>query len=152
MVLPGRYVVLSELRVPAAWVIDHATTRRGRCVNYGDTCVLDFDMIPSLVQLRTMRSHFEVLNRFNHYSLVLTQVRGYCSDESNPEIFDEVNVYGNIYDSEIHDNYFGVYTYGEVPSEIREDISCHCRDLYLLGDDYASTRPRFYDSVVLIHR
>eukprot|EP00904_Undaria_pinnatifida_P005815 jgi/Undpi1/2363/HiC_scaffold_13.g05746.m1 len=30
----------------------------------------------------------------------------------NPEIFDDVNVYGNIYDSEIHHNNFGVYTYG----------------------------------------
>lgn len=25
-----------------------------------------------------------------------------------------VNVYGNIYDSDIHHNYFGVYTYGEL--------------------------------------
>lgn len=42
------------------------------------------------------------------------QVRGFCKDKSNPEIFDDVNVYGNIYDSEIHHNYFGLYTYGEM--------------------------------------
>lgn len=40
------------------------------------------------------------------------QVRGFCADKSNPEVFDDVNVYGNIYDSDIHHNYFGVYTYG----------------------------------------
>ena len=27
-------------------------------------------------------------------------------------MFDEVNVYGNIYDSDIHHNHFGMYTYG----------------------------------------
>ena len=40
------------------------------------------------------------------------KVRGFCSDKSNPEIFDSVGVYGNIYDSEIHHNYFGHYSYG----------------------------------------
>ncbi|CAM9572646.1 unnamed protein product, partial [Laminaria digitata] len=39
------------------------------------------------------------------------QVRGYCKDESNRDVFDDVNVYGNIYDSDIHHNHFGVYTY-----------------------------------------
>ncbi|CAM9596047.1 unnamed protein product, partial [Sphacelaria rigidula] len=40
------------------------------------------------------------------------KVRGFCTDKSNPELFDEVNVYGNIYDSDIHHNRFAVYTYG----------------------------------------
>ena len=41
------------------------------------------------------------------------KVRGFCSDKSNPEVFDDVNVYGNIYNSDIHHNNFGIYTYGE---------------------------------------
>ena len=41
------------------------------------------------------------------------KVRGFCSDESNPGVFDDVNVYGNIYSSDIHHNNFGLYTYGE---------------------------------------
>ena len=41
------------------------------------------------------------------------KVRGFCSDKSNPEVFDDVNVYGNIYNSDIHHNNFGLYTYGE---------------------------------------
>ncbi|CAN0069050.1 unnamed protein product, partial [Laminaria digitata] len=45
------------------------------------------------------------------YSLTW-KVRGFCKDGSNPQVFDEVNVYGNIYDSDIHHNHFGVYTYG----------------------------------------
>lgn len=46
-------------------------------------------------------------------TLLYLQVRGFCKDKSNPEIFDTVNVYGNIYDSDIHHNYFGMYSYGE---------------------------------------
>lgn len=46
-------------------------------------------------------------------SLCVTQVRGFCKDKSNEEVFENVNVYGNIYDSDIHNNHFGVYTYGE---------------------------------------
>ena len=33
-------------------------------------------------------------------------------DTVGPEIFDNVGVYGDVVNSEIHDNYFGVYTYG----------------------------------------
>ena len=49
------------------------------------------------------------------------QVRGYCKDESNPGIFDDVNVYGNIYDSDIHHNHFGVYTYGHQQGDWRRN-------------------------------
>lgn len=45
--------------------------------------------------------------------LAIFQVRAFRKDKSNPEIFDDVNVYGNIYDSDIHHNHFGVYTYGK---------------------------------------
>ncbi|CAB1118833.1 MEP7c [Ectocarpus sp. CCAP 1310/34] len=34
-------------------------------------------------------------------------VRGYCTDESNPEVFDRVNVRGDIRFSDIHHNWFG---------------------------------------------
>ena len=40
------------------------------------------------------------------------KVRGFCKDLSNPEIFDEVSVYGDILGSDIHHNYFGHYSYG----------------------------------------
>ena len=40
------------------------------------------------------------------------KVRGYCTDESNPEIFDRTGVYGNIKRSDIYGMYYGVYTYG----------------------------------------
>ncbi|CAM9144267.1 unnamed protein product [Laminaria digitata] len=38
------------------------------------------------------------------------KVRGFCVDKSNHDLFDDVNVYGNIYD-DVHHNNFGVYTY-----------------------------------------
>ena len=42
-------------------------------------------------------------------------------DKSNPEIFDDVNVYGNIYDSDIHHMNFGVYTYGHQQGDWRRN-------------------------------
>lgn len=50
------------------------------------------------------------------------QVRGFCKDKSNPEIFDQVNVYGNIYDSELHHMNFAVYTYGHQQGDWRRNI------------------------------
>ncbi|CAM9404971.1 unnamed protein product [Laminaria digitata] len=49
------------------------------------------------------------------------KVRGYCVDKSNHELFDDVNVYGNIYDSDIHHNNFGVYTYGHQQGDWRRN-------------------------------
>ncbi|CAM9698589.1 unnamed protein product, partial [Choristocarpus tenellus] len=40
------------------------------------------------------------------------KVRGLCVDLSNLEIFDSVNVYGDIMNSEIHHMYFGIYSFG----------------------------------------
>lgn len=37
-----------------------------------------------------------------------SQVRGYCTDGSNPEVFDRVNVRGDIRFSDIHHNWFGL--------------------------------------------
>ena len=52
---------------------------------------------------------------------VSRQVRGFCKDLSNPEVFDDVNVYGNIYDSDIHHNHFGMYTYGHQQGDWRRN-------------------------------
>eukprot|EP00903_Cladosiphon_okamuranus_P020616 g18926.t1 len=49
------------------------------------------------------------------------KVRGFCKDKSNPEIFDQVNVYGNIYDSELHHMNFAVYTYGHQQGDWRRN-------------------------------
>ena len=40
-------------------------------------------------------------------------------------MFDKVNVYGNIYDSEIHHNNFGVYTYGHHRGDWRRNRVHH---------------------------
>ena len=40
-------------------------------------------------------------------------VRGFCVDKSNHEEFEDVNVYGNIYDSDTHNKNLGVYTCGQ---------------------------------------
>lgn len=41
-----------------------------------------------------------------------SQVRGFCVDLSNHDIFTTTNVYGDIIDSNIHHNYYGHYSYG----------------------------------------
>ncbi|CAM9371905.1 unnamed protein product [Choristocarpus tenellus] len=40
------------------------------------------------------------------------KVRGFCVDKSNPEVFDNVQVTGDILNSEIHHMFFGHYSYG----------------------------------------
>ncbi|CAM9140533.1 unnamed protein product [Laminaria digitata] len=45
------------------------------------------------------------------YGLVW-KVRGFCIDKSNEEVFAQVNVYGDMINSNIHHNYFGHYSYG----------------------------------------
>lgn len=50
------------------------------------------------------------------------QVRGFCKDKSNPDVFDDVNVYGNIYDSEMHHLNFAVYTYGHQQGDWRRNV------------------------------
>eukprot|EP00904_Undaria_pinnatifida_P005796 jgi/Undpi1/2346/HiC_scaffold_13.g05729.m1 len=49
------------------------------------------------------------------------KVRGFCKYKSNPEVFDAVNVYGNMYDSDIHHNHFGMYTYGHQQGDWRRN-------------------------------
>lgn len=40
------------------------------------------------------------------------QVRGFCTDMSNPEVFEDVNVYGDIANCDIHHMWYGMYSYG----------------------------------------
>ena len=42
----------------------------------------------------------------------VSQVRGFCKDLSNPDVFETTNVYGDIIGSDIHHNYYGHYSYG----------------------------------------
>eukprot|EP00752_Nemacystus_decipiens_P007150 g6403.t1 len=49
------------------------------------------------------------------------KVRGFCEDKSNPEVFDNVQVYGNMYDSDIHHLRFGLYTYGHQQGDWRRN-------------------------------
>ena len=43
---------------------------------------------------------------------VIAQVRGFCKDLSNHDVFTTTNVYGDIKGCDIHHNYYGHYTYG----------------------------------------
>ena len=53
------------------------------------------------------------LGWFDSESYGLTwKVRGFCKDLSNPEVFDEVQVYGDIQNSDIYGMYNGLYSYG----------------------------------------
>lgn len=53
------------------------------------------------------------LGWFDAESYGLTwKVRGFCPDLSNPEVFDEVQVYGDIQGSDIYGMYYGMYSYG----------------------------------------
>lgn len=47
------------------------------------------------------RAHLQYLSMLHVFS---DQVRGYCVDKSNPEVFDFVDVYGDIINSDIHHN------------------------------------------------
>ena len=43
----------------------------------------------------------------------IAQVRGFCKDLSNPDVFETTNVYGDIIGCDIHHNYYGHYSYGQ---------------------------------------
>ncbi|CAM9862332.1 unnamed protein product [Choristocarpus tenellus] len=60
-----------------------------------------------------LSSEMGYLGWFDSESYGLTwKVRGLCVDLSNVELFDDVNVYGDIKDSDIHHMYYGMYSYG----------------------------------------
>ena len=49
---------------------------------------------------------------FAIFCLSRSQVRGFCRDLSNPDVFETTNVYGDIIDSDIHHMFYGHYSYG----------------------------------------
>ncbi|CAM9805394.1 unnamed protein product, partial [Discosporangium mesarthrocarpum] len=60
-----------------------------------------------------LRSELGYLGYQESESYGLTwKVRGLCEDLSNVDIFDQVNVYGNILYSDIHHMWYGMYSYG----------------------------------------
>ncbi|CAM9705670.1 unnamed protein product, partial [Choristocarpus tenellus] len=60
-----------------------------------------------------VRSEIGYLGYYDSESYGLTwKVRGFCVEKTNKEVFDYVNVYGDVIESDIHHNYFGMYTYG----------------------------------------
>lgn len=62
-----------------------------------------------------VRSEVAYLGYYGSEAYGLTwKVRGFCTDKSNPEIFDEVNTYGDVIDSDIHHLFYGLYTYGHL--------------------------------------
>ncbi|CAM9271896.1 unnamed protein product [Ectocarpus sp. 12 AP-2014] len=56
------------------------------------------------------------INHLGHYESesygIAYKVRGFCTDLSNPELFETVGVTGDILGSHIHHLYFGHYSYG----------------------------------------
>ena len=61
------------------------------------------------------RSEISYLGYYASESWGLTyKVRALCKDKSNPDVMDQVKVYGNIVDSDIHHMYHGHYSYGHV--------------------------------------
>ncbi|CAN0334916.1 unnamed protein product, partial [Ectocarpus sp. 12 AP-2014] len=60
------------------------------------------------------------------------KVRGFCADMSNPEVFDNVNVYGDITNCDIHHMWYGMYSYGH-QGGVWTDSLMH--DNYVYGFD-----------------
>lgn len=59
-------------------------------------------------------------------TLSLEQVRGFCIDLSNEDLFERVNVRGDIRFSDIHHNHFGMCVCKYAPMEFqRSDEKCH---------------------------
>lgn len=50
------------------------------------------------------------------------KVKGLCPDSSNLKTFNKVGVYGNILDSNLHDNYNGHYSYGHKNGEFVRNV------------------------------
>ena len=57
------------------------------------------------------------------------KVRGFCKDKSNPEIFDDVRVRGDIKNSLIHHNYYGHYSFGHLGG-VWVDNEIHSNTIY----------------------
>ena len=76
------------------------------------------------------------------------KVRGVCKDESNlEELTHLVNVYGNIYDSEIHHGYYGHYSYGHQGGDWSRNI-VHDNVIYGFDPHHGSNNLIIHDNVV----
>ncbi|CAM9580025.1 unnamed protein product [Scytosiphon promiscuus] len=78
-----------------------------------DTCDGATDDEMGECRMDLISSELGYLGWFDAESYGLTwKVRGFCKDLSNPDVFETTNVYGDIFDCDIHHNYYGHYTYG----------------------------------------
>ncbi|CAN0190743.1 unnamed protein product [Ectocarpus sp. 6 AP-2014] len=85
-------------------ITDPSETCLGNAKNTRGECRMDI-----------VRSEIGWLGYYGAEAYGLTwKVRGFCTDKSNPEIFDEVNTYGDVIDSNIHHLFYGLYTYGHL--------------------------------------
>eukprot|EP00903_Cladosiphon_okamuranus_P015200 g14050.t1 len=75
------------------------------------------------------------------------KVRGFCKDLSNPEVFDRVNVRGDIRFSDIHHNWFGLYTYGHQDGNWEHNLM-HDSGYYGFDPHDDSDNLRIHDNTV----
>ncbi|CAM9939118.1 unnamed protein product [Scytosiphon promiscuus] len=60
------------------------------------------------------------------------KVRGFCTDMSNPEVFDNVQVYGDMTNCNIHGMWYGMYSYGHQGGVWTDNLM---HDNYVYGFD-----------------
>ncbi|CAM9510688.1 unnamed protein product, partial [Hapterophycus canaliculatus] len=80
-----------------------------------ETCVGNAKNTRGECRMDIVRTEVAYLGYYGSEAYGLTwKVRGFCQNKTNPEIFDEVNTYGDIVDSNIHHLFYGHYTYGHL--------------------------------------
>ena len=78
-----------------------------------DTCIGQPKNDYGECRMDIINSEMGYMGFFDSESYGLTwKVRGFCKDLSNPEVFENTNVYGDIINSDIHHMYYGMYSYG----------------------------------------
>ncbi|CAM9575969.1 unnamed protein product, partial [Hapterophycus canaliculatus] len=78
---------------------------------------------------------------------LVVQVKGFCTDLSNPEVFDRVNVRGDIRFSDIHHNWFGQYSYGHQDGLWEHNLMHNCGQ-YGFDPHDDSDNLRIHDNIV----
>lgn len=79
----------------------------------GQTCEGKAKNDAGICRMDIIDSEMGYLGYFDSESYGLTwKVRGFCVDKSNPEVFDNTDVFGDIKGSDIHHMYYGMYSYG----------------------------------------
>ena len=77
-------------------------------IGFGNTRCTSFWPLPPLFCLPFL----EIIAFFCPIVLRYTLLTASFHGRSNPDVFDNVNVYGDILNSDIHHNYYGHYSYG----------------------------------------